>query len=157
MWDLYNRDHQILFDLVEKTDENLYKNLLKGDDEAYARLILPQVKKYTEKTNAMAKAYYDSIVSSYARHDPLNKRKVAEFLGISDNSLIIYNCFIKNFQGPTGEHQKALKQAIESWYGQQTEWGADSLIETYKVYGMESNPSSIAYSLNDFNGRLKRS
>ena len=153
MWELYNKDHQILFDLVEKTDENLYKNVLSGDDEAYAQLILPQVKKYTAKTNAMAKAYYDSLLSTYEAQTPFHEMKdirIADLLGISDNSLIIYECFLKNFQNPTGEYQKKLKQAIETWYGQQSEWGANSLMEAYNYYGLASNPSAVAYSLNYF-------
>ena len=152
MWELYNKDHQILFDLVEKTDENLYKNVLSGDDEAYAQLILPQVEKYTEKTNVMAEAYYNSLSSDYLKQAPLDKFKIADLLKVMDNSLTIYECFLKNFQNnPTGEYQKELKQVIETWYGQQSEWGANSLMEAYKTYGeADVNPNFIAIELNGF-------
>ena len=148
--ELYEGDHEVLFDLVEKTDENLYQKVLKGDDEAYAQLILPQVEKYTEKMNTMAEAYYNSILSLHQEQAPLDKKKVANFLTVSEGSLTIYNCFLKNFENPTGEYQKKLKSVIENWYEEQSYLGASSLIETYKFYGYEANPSAIAYSLNDF-------
>ena len=48
VWELYKGDHEVLFNMVEKTDKNLY-NLLGQDDEAYAKVIMPQVEQYTAK------------------------------------------------------------------------------------------------------------
>ena len=153
MWDLYDKDHKILFNLVEKMDENLYQNVLKGDDEAYAQLILPQVEKYTEKMQGITRSYYNSLLSIYEEQIPFYKMeniKIGHLLNISEDSSTIYNCFLKNFENPTGEYQKKLKSVIEAWYGEQSYLGASSLIEAYNAYGYGANPSAIAYSLNDF-------
>ena len=151
---LYQEDHKIVFDMVEKTDQNLY-SALGSSDSAYAKMILPQVEQYTQQMGSITQSYYDSLLSAYQARAPLNKKKVAELLSMHSNSLVIYKCFLKNFQNPTDKYQQQLKQTIENWYADQSALGANSLIETYKVYGLDSNPSSIVYSLNDFRAAPK--
>ena len=150
---LYQGDHKIVFDMVEKTDQNLYSAL--GSDSAYAKMILPQVEQYTKQMGSITQSYYDSLLSAYQARAPLDKKKVAELLSMHSNSLIIYKCFLKNFQNPTDKYQQQLKQVIENWYAEQSALGAKILIETYEVYGLDSNPSSIIYSLNDFRAAPK--
>ena len=151
---LYQGDHKIVFDMVEKTDQNLY-SALGSSDSAYAKMILPQVEQHTQQMGHITQSYYDSLLSAYQARAPLNKKKVAELLSMHSNSLVIYKCFSKNFQNPTDKYQQQLKQTIENWYADQSALGANSLIETYKVYGLDSNPSSIVYSLNDFRAAPK--
>ena len=151
VWDLYQGDHEIVFNMVEKKDEDLYK-ALGGDDEAYAQFISPYVKKYTEKIEGTAKGYSASLQSAYAGKaelTELNKNDVAKLIKMYSGSLEIYNCFNENFKNPE-KHQKALMVAIETWHREQGLLGADSLIETYENYGMEANPGAIVMSLWDF-------
>ena len=152
VWDLYQGDHEIIFNMVEKKDEDLYK-ALGGDDEAYAQFILPYVKKYTEKIEGTAKGYSASLQSAYAGKaelTELNKNDVAKLIKMYSGSLEIYNCFNENFKNPKGEGQQALMGAIETWHRDQGLLGADSLIETYEHYGMEANPHAIVSSLHEF-------
>ena len=149
VWDLYQGDHEIVFNMVEKKDEDLYK-ALGGDDEAYARFISPYVKKYMEKIEGTAKGYFASLQSAYAGQAELNKNDVAKLIKMYSGSFKIYNCFNENFKNPEGEGQQALMGAIETWHTKQGLLGADSLIETYENYGMEANPEAIVISLWEF-------
>ena len=149
VWDLYQGDHEIIFNMVEKKDEDLYK-ALGGDDEAYAQFILPYVKKYTEKIEGTAKDYFASLQSAYDTESSFNTDDIASLIEMYSGSLEIYNCFNENFKNPKGEGQQALMGAIETWHRDQGLLGADSLIETYEHYGMEANPHAIVSSLHEF-------
>ena len=76
VWDLYQGDHEIVFNMVEKKDEDLYK-ALGGDDEAYARFISPYVKKYMEKIEGTAKGYFASLQSAYDTESSFNTDDIA--------------------------------------------------------------------------------
>ena len=127
---LYQGDHKIVFDMVEKTDQNLY-SALGSSDSAYAKMILPQVEQYTQQMGAIAQNYYHSLASS---NNPTewHRDNIKVLIDMYSDSLTIYRCFLKNFQNSTDKHQQQLKQIIENWYGQQSQWGASALIETYR-------------------------
>ena len=146
-WELYKGDHKVLFNMVEKTDQNLY-NLLGNNDEAYAELILPQVEKYTKQMGKITQSYYDSLWSADQNQD-LSVKNMDHLIDTYSNSLQIYNCFKKNFKNPVGTHQIALMNTIESWYGQQSALGAKGLIEAY-TKGIESNPWFVVSKLHRF-------
>ena len=148
VWDLYQGDHEIVFNMVEKKDEALYE-LLGGDDEAYARFISPYVEKYMEKIEGTAKGYFASLQSAYDTQSSFNTDDIASLKEMYLGSLEIYNCFNENFKNPE-DHQKALMRAIETWHTKQGLLGADSLIKTYENYGMEANPGAIVSSLHKF-------
>ena len=149
VWDLYQGDHKIVFNLIEKTDEDLYE-LLGGDDEAYAQFISPYVEKYMEKIEGTAEGYFASLQFAYSGKAELNKKDVASLIEMYSGSLKIYNCFNKNFKNPVGVHQQALMGVIKTWHKDQGLLGADSLIKTYENYGMEANPGAVVMSLWDF-------
>ena len=149
VWDLYQGDYKIVFNMVEKKDEDLYK-ALGGGDEAYARFILPYVEKYMEKIEGTAEGYFASLQSAYDTESSFNTDDIASLKEMYSGSLEIYNCFNENFKNPKGEGQQALMGAIETWHTKQGLLGADSLIETYENYGMEANPGAIVMSLWDF-------
>ena len=48
-WELYKSDHQLVFDFIEKTDENFY-GAFKGNDEEYIGFITDYVKPYIEQS-----------------------------------------------------------------------------------------------------------
>ena len=149
VWDLYQGDHKIVFNMVEKKDEALYK-ALGENDEAYAQFISPYVEKYMEKIEGTAKDYFASLQSAYDTESSFNTDDIASLIEMYSGSLEIYNCFNENFKNPKGEGQQALMVAIETWHREQGLLGADSLIETYENYGMEANPGAIVMSLWDF-------
>ena len=149
VWDLYQGDYKIVFNMVEKKDEGLYE-LLGGDDEAYARFILPYVEKYMEKIEGTAKDYFASLQSAYDTESSFNTDDIASLKEMYSGSLEIYNCFNENFKNPKGEGQQALMGAIETWHTKQGLLGADSLIKTYENYGMEANPGAVVRSLWEF-------
>ena len=148
--ELYKGDQEIVFNLVEKTDEKLYSAL--GNDEDYAKLILPQVEQYTKKMGIITQSYYDSLWSS--DQVELNESYINNLMRIHSSSLEIYKCFLKNFQNPEGgEHQQKLKETIESWYGLQSQLGAGALISAYQN-GIRTNPSKVSRGLHDFQSTL---
>ena len=150
VWELYQGDHEILFNMVEKTDKNLYE-ALGGNDEAYAKLILPQVEEYTNKMGVITQSYYDSLLSAYQGGTDLNRSHVQNLIDSYSKSLEVYNCFLKNFENPTGAYQQALKGTIQDWYGKQSELGAKALIESYRLQqGEELNPFFVVSKLNRF-------
>ena len=146
-WELYKGDHKVLFNMVEKTDQNLY-NLLGNNDEAYAELILPQVEKYTKQMGKITQSYYDSLWSATQNQD-LSDKNMDHLIDTYSSSLQIYNCFKKNFKNPVKTHQIALMNTIESWYGQQSALGAKGLIEAY-TKGIVSNPWFVVSKLHRF-------
>ncbi|MCZ0932900.1 MAG: hypothetical protein OXJ52_07100 [Oligoflexia bacterium] len=149
VWELYKGDHEVLFNMVEKTDKKLF-SALDSNDEAYARMILPQVEEYTKKMGGLTQSYYNSLKSAY-QQDKLNlgRDDIQILIDAHDNSFQIYKCFLKNFKNPEGEHQQALKGVIQDWHASQSFWGADSMIEAYKK-GIESNPLFVASELHKF-------
>ena len=52
-WELYKSDHQLVFDLIEKTDENFYR-AFKGNDEEYIGFITGYVEPYIEQSRESA-------------------------------------------------------------------------------------------------------
>ena len=66
------------------------------------------------------------------------------------NSLEIYKCFIKNFEESGGVYKQELMGSIEDWHTNQALLGANSLIETYNVYGEKSNPAAVVKELLGF-------
>ena len=146
--ELYKGDHEVLFNMVEKTDKKLF-SALGSNDEAYAKLILPQVDQYTKKMGDITQSYYDSLKSAYQDELPLGRDDVKILIDAYDDSFQIYKCFLKNFKNPVGEHQQALKVVIQEWYASQSFWGADSMIGAYKK-GIESNPWVVASELHRF-------
>ena len=148
VWELYKGDHEVLFNMVEKTDKNLFSTL-NSNDEAYAKMILPQVEQYTKKMGGITQSYYDSLKSAYQDELPLGRDDVKILIDAYDDSFQIYKCFLKNFKNPVGEHQQALKVVIQEWYASQSFWGADSMIGAYKK-GIESNPWAVASELHRF-------
>ena len=148
VWELYKGDYEVVFNMVEKKDEALYK-ALGANDEAYAEFISPSVKRYMGKIGGTAQAYFGSLETAYTGKTQFNERDVAKLIKMYLGSLEIYKCFQKNFQNPTGMNQQALMGAIESWHTQQGLLGADSLIETYS-YGIGFNPHATVKSLHKF-------
>ena len=153
--DLFQTDYRIVFDLVEKRDARLF---LSGgaNDEAYAKLILPQVKHYTEKMGEISQNYYDSLWSvAPADVEPaLSKGHINTLVDMYSGSRVIYNCFLKNFQNPTGASQQALKGIIQGWYEQQSEIGARGLIEAYRRQTEEVGPWFTVIELNKFKAKV---
>ena len=149
VWELYKGDHEILFNMVEKKDEALYK-ALGSDDEAYAGFIAPYVQRYMEKVGETAGAYYDSFKSTGV---DVNSRADDELrlLNMYLDSAEIYKCFIKNFEGLEGENQQVLMSSILEWQTHQGLLGVNSTIEAYKNYGINADrPDAIAHSLFDY-------
>ena len=147
--ELYQGDHKIVFDMVEKTDQNLY-SALGSSDSAYAKMILPQVKQYTQQMGAIAQNYYNSLASS-DNPTEWHRDNIKVLIDMYSDSLTIYRCFLKNFQNSTDKHQQQLKQIIENWYGQQSQWGASALIGTYRNQTQEKiNSFFVVRRLNKF-------
>ena len=147
--ELYQGDHKIIFDMVEKTDQNLY-SALGSSDSAYAKMILPQVKQYTQQMGAIAQNYYNSLASS-DNPTEWHRDNIKILTDMYSDSLTIYRCFLKNFQNPTDKYQQQLKQTIEDWYEQQSQWGASALIGTYKKQTQEKiNSFFVVSELNKF-------
>ena len=147
--ELYKGDHDVMFNIVEKKDQNLY-NLLGQNDELFAEFALPQVEKYTTKMENTAGAFY-SALSSLDQNSTtgLDRDTVNTLIFMFDDSLEIYNCFLKNFPNPEGESQQELKRIIEDWHEQQSEWGAEALMTAYQ-YGIKNHPTKVTRSLLDF-------
>ena len=145
--ELYQTDHEIVFNLVEKTDKRLF-SALGANDEAYAKLILPQVDQYAKKMGKITQSYYDSLWSADQNQD-LSVKNMDHLIDTHSSSLQIYNCFKKNFKNPVGEHQIALMNTIGNWYGQQSALGAKGLIEAY-TKGIVSNPWFVVSKLHRF-------
>ncbi len=148
VWELHKGDHEIVFNMVEKKDEALYK-AFGGDDEAYVGFIAPYVERYMQKMGQTAQAYYDSFKSAGVDVDTRTSDAYNLF-NMYLNSAEIYNCFIKNFKSPVGEKQRMLMGSIYDWHTNQSLLGANSTIEAYKTYGIETRPNAVAYSLFKF-------
>ena len=148
-WELYKGDHEIIFNMVEKKDENLYK-ILGSDDEVYAGFIAPYVESGTKRIEEKAQAYYDSLQSAYKTKSLFNRSDLSSLNEMYLGSLEIYNCFKKNFKNPVGVGQQNLEAMIKSWHRDQGLLGVDGFIETYKAYGLKSGPGAIIRSLLEF-------
>ena len=149
VWELHKGDHELVFNMVEKKDEALYKEL-GANDEAYAKFIAPYVQRYMEKMGDTAGAYWGSLQSAYNTKGPLNTDDVASLIEMYSNSLEIYKCFNKNFKESEGMNQKELMSSIQSWHTSQALLGANSLIKTYENFGMASNPGAVTIELLGF-------
>ena len=149
VWELYKGDHDVLFNMVEKKDEALYK-ALGANDEAYAEFISPYVTRYMAKIGDTAGSYWNSLQWAYNTKGPLIKDDVASLKEMYHNSLEIYKCFTKNFQEPVGANQQELMGSIQEWHTNQAFLGANSLIEAYNNYGMEANPGAVVMSFFNF-------
>ena len=150
VWELYKGDHELLFNMVEKKDEALYK-ALGADDEAYAAFISPYMERYMGRIEGIAEVYHGSLLSAYEAPSQFNSNDVASLLEMYSGSLEIYKCFIKNFENLEGKYQSALRGKIKSWHIQQGVWGVEGLIGGYrsyrKEYGIGFQPSSVARGL----------
>ena len=149
MRELHKGDHEVVFNMVEKKDEALYK-ALGSDDEVYAGFIAPYVQRYMEKMGDTAEAYWGSLQSAYNKKGPFNTDDVARLIEMYSNSLEIYKCFNKNFKESEGMNQKELMSSIQSWHTSQALLGANSLIKTYENFGMASNPGAVTIELLGF-------
>ena len=147
--ELYKGDHEVLFNIVEKKDQNLY-NSLGRNDELFAQFALPQVERYVQKLENTAGAFHRYVSSLDQNSEPRLDRDIVNTLFFMyRDSLEMYNCFLKNFPNPVGENQQKLKRVIEGRHEQQSKWGAEALMTAYQ-YGIEDNPWSVARSLHNF-------
>lgn len=147
VWELYKSNHDIAFNFIEKTDEDFYK-LFDGDDKAYAQFISSYIQDYTTESKMIAEGYFNSLQSAYDGKIQFNRDDVDSLFGMYSRSLDMYKCAKKNFGKVAG--QTDLIQTVENWHIEQSWMGANSLIETYNHYGMESNPHSIVRNLLQF-------
>ena len=153
VWELYEMDHAVLFSLVEKKYEDVYRELGE-DDEKYAELILPSVENYMKRIEGFSFLYHEFVRSAYRGEIPYNedlyKNNVLNLDKIYLRSLEIYDCFKKNFKNEVwGEHQEALESEILDWHTKQSMWGVDGYIEAYRR-GLRSNPWATVNALQDF-------
>ena len=152
--ELYKGDHEVLFNMVEKTDKKLF-SALGSNDEAYAKMILPQVDQYTKKMGGITQSYYDSFWATDQNQATFDKNNISSLIDMYSGSLTIYKCFLKNFKNPVEEEQLKLKQIIESWHGQQSELGAKALISAYRQkQEKEFNPFFVVSKLNRFEAEV---
>ena len=169
-WELHKGDHEVVFNMVEKKDEALYK-AFGENDEAYAEFIAPYVQKYMQKMGETAKIYYDSLGDELDYEMTIKYRsrmvytdeyeykefdttfKDFNFIKLKEiylNSVEIYNCFTKNFKEPVGVNQQRLMNSIYDWHTNQALLAMNSRIEDYKIYGKETKPNVVAYSFFKF-------
>ena len=159
-WELHKGDHNIVFNMVEKKDEALYK-VFEGNDEAYAGFIAPYVERYMQKMGETAKTYYDSLGGELdyeiVLKGPYNDLKTTfkslnatNSFNVYLNSAEIYKCFTKNFKESVGANQQKLMGSIYDWYTNQALLGMNSTIEGYKTYGVETRPGAVTMQLFQF-------
>ena len=147
--ELYKGDHEVLFNIVEKKDRNLY-NSLGQNDELFAQFALPQVERYVQKIENTAGAFHSALSSlDQNSASELDRDTVNTLFFMHRDSLEMYNCFLKNFPNPVGENQQKLKRVIEGRHEQQSKWGAEALMTAYQ-YGIEDNPSAVTRILHNF-------
>jgi len=146
---LYEGDYKVLLSIVEKENKNLYSSLA-YNDESFAALVLPQVEQYTAKIGNIASFYHNALLFlDQNKTSTFDADNISVLLGMHDDSLEVYKCFLENFPNPVGESQENLRQIIESWHEQQSVWGAEALMRAYQ-YGVKKNPWAVAKSLHDF-------
>ena len=148
VWELHKGDHEIVFNMVEKKDEALYK-ALGANDEAYAEFIAPYVERYMGKMGGTAQAYYNSLGSGKSKAE-FRSSDVFHLVNMYANSVEIYKCFTKNFKSPVGMNQQGLMGSIQAWHTNQALLGANSIIEAYKTYGVETRPGAVTMRLFKF-------
>ena len=135
-WKLYEADHEIVLNMIKKRDKVLYKAL--SDDEDYAELIAPYVKKQLGRIKNTIQIYYYSLdreVDYKTTRDIVDGYIIGTFkelnaINLTDmyiDSLEIYKSFVKSFENPTGAHQKELMNVLENWYKYQVLMGLNYL------------------------------
>ena len=149
MRELHKGDHEVVFNMVEKKDEALYK-ALGSNDEVYAGFVTPYIQRYMGKMGGTAEAYWGALQSAYEGKGEFKTTDVARLIEMYSNSLEIYKCFVKNFKAPGGVNQQELMGSIHSWHTNQALLGMNGLMETYNVYGDEANPSAVVKELLGF-------
>ena len=159
-WKLYEADHEIVFNMVKKGDKLLYKTL-GSNDEFYVKFIILDVKRPLERITNTAEAYYNSLGSElnykttrdteyrYIK-GPFKNLNVTSLTDMYLNSLKIYNSFIENFKTPIGKHQKELMRAIKDWHIHIAFLAVKGWIDSYKIYGVNTNPVIPAARLRKF-------
>ena len=130
-WELYKSDHQLVFDLIEKTDENFYGAF--NDDEEYIGFITDYVEPYIEQSRASAHIYSNFLDESFTAGTGFNISYVGRLGQMYLRSLDMYNCALKNFQIDGGAKQKGLIESIGNWHEEQSQLSADWLMEAYKI------------------------
>ena len=148
MWELHKGDHKVVFNMVEKKDEALYR-ALGSNDEAYAGFISPYVQRYMAKMGETAGAYYESLKSAYEGKVEFKSSDAYNLLNMYLNSVEIYKCFTKNFKELEGMNQQELMSSIQAWHTNQALFGVNSVIEPYK-YKLEKRPGAITMKLFKF-------
>ena len=131
-WELYKSDHQLVFDLIEKTDENFYR-AFKGNDEEYIGFITDYVEPYIKQSRASAHIYSNFLDESFTAGTGFNISYVGRLGQMYLRSLDMYNCALKNFQIDGGANQKGLIESIGNWHEEQSQLSADWLMEAYKI------------------------
>ena len=139
-----------MFNIVEKNRSKFIQLFRSKFIQLFAKFTLAQVERYLLKMETIAEAFH-STLSSVDRDSAsvLDEDTVYTLLFMHNDSLEIYNCFLKNFPNPEGENQQKLKNIIEDWHEKQSAWGAEALMKAYQ-YGIKSNPSVVAKGLHDF-------
>ena len=132
-WELYKSDHQLVFDFIEKTDENFYR-AFKGNDEEYIGFITGYVEPYIEQSRESAQAYSNFLEKSFSAQADFNPSYIASLNQIYLRSLDMYNCALKNFQIEGGANQKGLIESIGNWHEDQSQLSASRLMEAYRIY-----------------------
>jgi len=154
VWRLYKGDQEAVFNMIEKTDNNLYRELGEND-EVYAGFISPYVEKYAAKMGGLGQEYYGFLKSAYEGKAEFDAVNVMRLIEMYSDSLEIHNCFKENFKGwAGGAQQRGLEGVIKSWHTRQGLLGMDSFVETYKNYKKEYGTSfeigSVAANLFKF-------
>ena len=130
-WRLYEADHEIVLNMVKKQDKRLHK-ALGSNDEKYAEFITPYVKRFIKKIQNTTQNYYyslgrdldykttrDIVDDGYYLEGTFKELNAINIKDIYFNSVRIYKSFVKNFENPTGIHQRELMRVIENWHKNQ--------------------------------------
>ena len=86
MRELHKGDYKVVFNMVEKKDEALYK-ALGSNDEVYAGFIAPYVQRYMEKMGGTAEAYWGALQSAYEGKGEFKTTDVARLIEMYSNHL----------------------------------------------------------------------
>ena len=164
IWNLYTADYEIVFNMVNKGDKRLYKDL-GSNDEFYVKFITPYLKRHLKKMQDIAQAYYNSLggeldyeatrtLGQYYYYKNIKKPfKNLNLMNLTDmylHSLKVYNSFVENFKTPIAEHQEELMKTIEDWHTNQAFLGIDSWIDSYKIYEVDVMPVIVVARLRKF-------
>ena len=141
-WELYKSDHQLVFDLIEKTDRGFYKVF--GNDEEYIDFVTDYVAPYIEQSRESAQAYSNLLEKSFSVQADFNPTYLGRLDRIYLRSLDMYNCALKNFQIEGGANQKNLIETIGNWHEEQSRLSASRLMESYTIYQEDIRNSHAA-------------